>query len=182
MKKLVRYLMMSVLALCLSMGAMQAAEAATVALLPLINNVQGDEVAGQVYYKQAINAMKAQPGFELVENDKLTVAIEAAKVNGAVPSQAALEKIAKDGGVDIVIAMQLDKLGSKPMHRTGERMIKLDMTGKAVAYNRLNGVFYAHNLRGDKVIDEALTARWDWPHEEFGRTVRVEVGRALKAK
>ena len=181
MKKVLRYLVMTVLAICFTIP-LNAAEAATVALLPLVNNVAGDELANQVYYKQAINAIKAQPGFVLVENDQLTQAFENAKINTAGIDQKSLEKIAKDGDVDVVFAMQLDKLARKPLNRTGERVLKLELEGKAFAYNRLNGVYYVHNLKGGKEIDEALTSRWDWAHEEFGRAVRQEISRALRAK
>ena len=182
MKKVLRYLLMTVLAICFTVPCLNAAEAATVALLPLVNNVEGDELANQVYYKQAINAIKAQPGFVLVENDQLTLAMENSKFGIAGINQKALEKIAKEGNVDVVFAMQLDKLGRKPVNRTGERVLKLEMEGKAFAYNRLNGVYYMHNLKGGKEIDEALTSRWDWAHEEFGRAVRQEISRALRAK
>ena len=182
MKKVLRYLVMTVLAICFTIPCLNAAEAATVALLPLVNNVAGDELANQVYYKQAINAIKAQPGFVLVENDQLTQAFENAKINTAGIDQKSLEKIAKDGDVDVVFAMQLDKLGRKPVNRTGERVLKLELEGKAFAYNRLNCVYYVHNLKGGKEIDEALTSRWDWAHEEFGRAVRQEISRALRAK
>lgn len=182
MKKVLRYLLMTVLAICFTIPCLNAAEAATVALLPLVNNVEGDELANQVYYKQAINAIKAQPGFVLVENDQLTQAFENAKINTAGIDQKSLEKIAKDGDVDVVFAMQLDKLARKPLNRTGERVLKLELEGKAFAYNRLNGVYYVHNLKGGKEIDEALTSRWDWAHEEFGRAVRQEISRALRAK
>ena len=182
MKKVLRYLLMTVLAICFAIPCLNAAEAATVALLPLVNNVEGDEIANQVYYKQAINAIKAQPGFVLVENDQLTQAFENAKINTAGIDQKSLEKIAKEGNVDVVFAMQLDKLGSKPVNRTGERVLKLELEGKAFAYNRLNCVYYVHNLKGGKEIDEALTSRWDWAHEEFGRAVRQEISRALRAK
>ena len=110
------------------------------------------------------------------------MAIENAKVGVGGINQSTLEKIAKEGDVDVVFAMQLDKLARKPMNRTGERVLKLEMEGKAFAYNRLNGVFYEHNLKGGKEIDEALTSRWDWAHEEFGRAVRQEISRALRAK
>ena len=140
MKKVLRYLVMTVLAICFAIPGLNAAEAATVALLPLVNNVAGDELANQVYYKQAINAIKAQPGFVLVENDQLTQAFENAKINTAGIDQKSLEKIAKEGDVDVVFAMQLDKLGRKPVNRTGERVLKLELEGKAFAYNRLNGV------------------------------------------
>ena len=66
MKKLLRFLVMTVVTLCLSLPCL-GAEAATVALLPLINNVQGDEVANQVFYKEAIATMNAQKGFMMVE-------------------------------------------------------------------------------------------------------------------
>lgn len=181
MKKLYRYLLMTVLALCLSVPAL-CAEAASIALLPLINNVQGDEVANQVYFKSAINAINAQKGFMLVENDQLTAAIEAAKIAGNVPSKDTLATIAKDGNVDIVIAMQLDKLEDTTIYASEENKLKLALDGKAVSYNKITGEFYQHRIYDDKTVPEALTTRWDWTHEEWGRNVRAEINRILKVK
>lgn len=180
MKKIWRYFLLAVMALCLALPC--AAHAASVALLPLINNVEGDELASQVYYKQALSAIKAQSGFVLEENDRLTAAIDAAKITSGGVDQKVLAKIAEDGDVDVVFALQLDRLAAKPMNRTGERVVKLDMAGKAFAFNRLNGAYYTHELRGGREIDAALTARWDFRHEEFGRAVRQEISRALRAK
>ena len=181
MKKIYRYLLMAVLAICLSIPAF-AAEAASIALLPLINNVQGDEIANQIYFKSAINAINAQKGFMLVENDKLTAAIDAAKIAGKVPSKAVLEKIVKDGNVDIVIAMELDKLDDITLYSSEGNMLQLALDGKAVAYNKITGEFYQHRIYDDKQIPEALTTRWDWTHEEWGRNVRAEINRILKVK
>ena len=181
MKKMYRYLLMAVLAICLSIPAF-AAEAASIALLPLINNNQGDEIANQVYFKSAINAINAQKGFMLVENDKLTAAIDAAKIAGKVPSKAVLEKIAKDGNVDIVIAMELDKLDDITLYSSEGNMLQLALDGKAVAYNKITGEFYQHRIYDDKQVPEALTTRWDWTHEEWGRNVRAEINRILKVK
>ena len=181
MKKMYRYLLMSVLAICLSIPAF-AAEAASIALLPLINNNLGDEIANQVYFKSAINAINAQKGFMLVENDKLTAAIDAAKIAGKVPSKAALEKIAKDGNVDIVIAMELDKLDDITLYSSEGNMMQLVLDGKAVAYYKITGEFYQHRIYDDKQVPEALTTRWDWTHEEWGRNVRAEINRILKVK
>ena len=181
MKRIYRYLLMAVLAICLSIPAL-AAEAASIALLPLINNVQGDEIANQIYFKSAINAINAQKGFMLVENDKLTAAIDAAKIAGKVPSKAALEKIAKDGNVDIVIAMELDKLDDITLYSSEGNMMQLVLDGKAVAYYKITGEFYQHRIYDDKQVPEALTTRWDWTHEEWGRNVRAEINRILKVK
>ena len=181
MKKIYRYLLMTLLALCLSIPAL-ASEAASVALLPLINNVQGDEIANQVYYKSAIGAINAQEGFMLVENDKLATAIEAAKITSKVPAKSTLEKIAKDGNVDIVIAMELNKLDDITLYSSEGNMMQLVLDGRGVAYNRITGEFYQHRIYDDKQIPEALTTRWDWTHEEWGRNVRAEINRILKVK
>ena len=181
MKRIYRYLLMAVLAICLSIPAF-AAEADSIALLPLINNVQGDEIENQIYFKSAINAINAQKGFMLVENDKLTAAIDAAKIAGKVPSKAVLEKIAKDGNVDIVIAMELDKLDDITLYSSEGNMMQLVLDGKAVAYYKITGEFYQHRIYDDKQVPEALTTRWDWTHEEWGRNVRAEINRILKVK
>lgn len=183
MKKTLRLLLMTVMAICFSLPCFGAAEAATVALLPLINNVEGgDELANTVFYKNALSVLNSKKGFVVVENDKLTAVIDAAKVGNKVPDAATLEKIAKDGDVDIVIAMQIDKLEDKVIDSSEERKLQIDMRGYAVAYNRLTGKAYTHRIYSDKTTPEALTSRWDWVHEEFGRTVRVETDRALRAK
>ncbi len=182
MKKVLRYLLMTIMALFVSLPCLSA-EAASVALLPLINNVEGgDATADQVFYKEAIAALKMKKGFVLIENDKLNAAIEAAKIGNEVPDKLTLAKIAKEGGVDIVFAMQIDDLEDKPVFPSTERMLELDMEGKAVAYNNINGAFYKHEFASDQQIDETLTTRWDWVHEEFGRQVRREIDRALRAK
>lgn len=181
MKRIYRYLLMTVLAICLSIPVFTA-EAASIALLPLVNNVPGDEVANQVYFKSAINAINSQKGFMLVENDKLTAAIEAAKIANNVPAKDTLEKIAKDGNVDIVIAMELDKLDYITIYSSEENELKLTLDGRAVAYNKITGEFYQHRIYDDKQVPEALTTRWDWTHEEWGRNVRAEINRILKVK
>lgn len=181
MKKIYRYLLMTVLALCLSIPAL-AAEAATIALVPLINNVQGDEIANQIFYKNAIGNINAQQGYTIVDNDHVTAVIEANKNGNNVPAEAALKKIAKDADVDIVIAVQLDELCDEPVVPPSERMLKLTMDGKAVAYNALTGEFYKHRIYSDKQIDETLTSRWDWVHEEWGYAVRREINRILQVK
>ncbi|MDY2637840.1 MAG: hypothetical protein SOV56_07930 [Phascolarctobacterium sp.] len=180
MKKIYRYLLMTVLALCLSIPAI-AAEAASIALVPLINNVKGDDIANQIFYKNAINAINAQQGYIIVDNDNVTAVIEANKNGNQVPSEDALRRIAKDAKVDIVIAMQLDKLYDEPIASL-DRMLRLTMEGKAVAYNALTNKYYKHQIYGDKEIDEALTSRWDWVHEEWGYAVRREINSILKVK
>lgn len=182
MKKLLRCLLMTVMALCFSLPCFSAAEAATVALLPLINNVQGDEAATQIFYKEAIATMNAQKGFMMVENDKLNAAIDAANVGNKVPNELALAKIAKDGKVDIVIAMQLDKIEDETIFSSEENKIKVLIKGKTVSYNNLTGEYRENKIHEDTLTPEVFSSRWDLPHEEWGKVVRKEIKKALAAK
>ena len=181
MKKVLRYLLMTVMALCISLPCLSA-EAASVALLPLINNVEGDQVATQVFYKNAIAALNRSKGFVMVENDKLTAAIEAANVGDEVPAEAAMAKIAKDGGVDMVLAIQVDVINDIPMPSSEENKLKMDIQGYAASYNALTGTYKKERIYNDSVIPEVFSSRWDLVHEEFGREVRKAVTKALKAK
>lgn len=181
MQRVYRYVLMTLLALCLSIPALST-EAATVALVPLINNVKGDESANRIYYTSAIGAINAQQGYTIVDNDNITAIIEANKNGNKVPTEAALKKIAAEGKVDIVIAVQLDELRDDPVWPSGERIVKLTMRGKAVAYNALAGQYYQHRIYSDKEIDETLTSRWDWVHEEWSYAVRGEINRILQVK
>ena len=181
MQKVYRYFLMTLLALCLSIPAL-AVEAATIALVPLINNVKGDEIANRIYLTGAIGAINAQQGYTIVDNDNITAIIEANMNGNKVPKEAALKKIAADGKVDIVIAVQLDELHDDPVFPSNDRIIKLTMRGKAVAYNAMTGDYYKHQIYSDKEIDETLTSRWDWVHEEWGYAVRHEINRILQVK
>lgn len=48
-----------------------------------------------VFYKNALAVLNSKKGFVVVENDKLTAVIDAAKVGNKVPSAATLEKLLK---------------------------------------------------------------------------------------
>lgn len=181
MKKVLRYLLMTVMALCISLPCLSA-EAASVALLPLINNVQGDEVANQVFYKNAIAALNRTKGFVMVENDKLTAAIDAANIGNEVPGEATMAKIAKEGKVDMVLAIQVDVINDIPQPSSEENKLKMDIQGYAASYNALTGVYKKDRIYNDSVIPEVFSSRWDLVHEEFGREIRKAVTKALKAK
>lgn len=181
MKKIYRYLLMTVLALCLSIPAI-AAEAATVAVLPLINKVEGRTDVSQVYYSGAINAIKAQEGFMMVDNDDLTAVVEKYTTKGVLPDKSVLQAISKDAKVDIVIAMELDKLNYEVERTHEDDIVILDLQGYCVAYNAIDGEFVKHRIYDDSRTEEVSMARWDWPLEQWGRNVRKEVNRALKVK
>ena len=182
MKKLMRLLATVFMALSFCSFGLTSAEAANVALLPLINNVAGDELAGQVYFKEALNTLNGQPGFMLVDNDQLTAVVEAEKISKKVPDQATLARIADKGKVDIVISMQLDKLEDMALRSSEGDRRQLSVQGYAVAQKRLTGRVCKHRRDRDEISPEAVASRWDWTHEEWGYAVKAEVKRILDVK
>lgn len=182
MKKLLRYCVMTIMALCFCVPAFSSVEAAGVALLPVVNNVAGDELVSQLYFKAALSSINAKRGFVLLENDTLSAATAKHAPAMGLPDEAALRAIAVEGNADIVIAMQLDKLEDHPIRSSEEDRLKLTMEGYCVSYNNLTGKMTKHRIYSDKEIPDALASRWDWVHEEWQRAVRLEVDRALSAK
>ena len=180
MKKLLKMLLMAVTALCLALPA-AAAEAATIALLPLVNTIS-DDLAGQVYYKEALAIINSRPGYLTVENEELTAAITAAGLPGRMPTESELAAIAAKGHVDIVIGFELDKLKSKTRRSTEERVLILDLQGKAFSYNALTGLYTNRTIKPSLKVPEATTSRFDWRHEEWGRQVRLETAKILDGK
>ena len=63
-------------------------------VVALVNNVKGDELAGQIFYQEAIGTLNDYPEYMMIENDKLTAAIEKAHIT-YVTDEAALRAIAK---------------------------------------------------------------------------------------
>lgn len=182
MKKFIHRLMPAIFALLTVAFSVSAAEAASVALLPLINNSRmKDDSVAQLYYKNALQALKKHRGFVLIEDSKLLAAA------GGVPEQdmtsaEGLKKIASRGDADIVIVMELDKLGKKTLPRTREKIQRLELEGRTFMYNKLSGKFYRHGFYSDKEINAVFSSRWNWPLQQWGLTVRTETDRALRSR
>lgn len=183
MKKIPRIILLTLLSLCFSVACFAKVEAATVALLPLINNIHEETPqANQVYYKSAIGAINAQKGFILVENEQLNKTIEEAGIGSIVPNKDTLMQIAKKGDVDIVIAMELNELSEVTLRSSEGDRLQLKLDGRAVAYNRLTNRFYNHRIYDDLVIPEAFSTRWEWTYEQWSHNVRREINSILQVK
>ncbi len=187
MKKALRYLLLVTLALCFSVPCFSRAEAASVALLPFINNVEDKEKHDaqdleKVYYENAFAVLNSKPGFLVVEDDTLLNALEKNMVAGQMPTEAQMRRIAIDGNVDIVIAMEIDYF-DVTIRRGGEDdMLQMNCEGWVTAYNKLTQKYYRRRVYDDNTISEALTSRWNWPQEEFGRQMRREIEKILSVK
>lgn len=183
MTKVLRYLMMAVLA-CFFMVPSLKADAATIAILPLINKTEGNDNAllSQVYYDRCINAVKNQGIYNIVDNEQLDRVVEANTQKGVLPTEQQLRAISEKANVDLVLVMDLTKYDSRTLIARRVESLVLDIKGTTVYFNRLENKFTKHDIYVEKEIEEVFSARWDPLMEEWGRAVSREINKALKNK
>lgn len=180
--KLSKFFAMAAVAAGLALPTFNAAEAANVALLPLINNVVEREDLGGIYYDRAVEAVKADASNSIVESTALDKAVETYVKQGELPDKAACEKIAAEGGADIVLMLQIDKLGYKTRGFGQLDTINLYLNGKLVGYNAMTGEFINKNVYSSKQTTSSLLARYDPVGNHFGDAVTREFKRVLGVK
>lgn len=176
-------LLMSVLAAgCLTVACL--AEAATVALIPLIDrsDYKDKEELNATYISAAVRSINSSEGCTLVDTDALTNVLDKNLVEGQLPTEMAMRNIAEQSGVDIVFAMRLDKLDSSTIFSYNETTLVLDLQGKCAFYNALTGKYKAVSVDDDRRDPSALYSRDNFELRQFSNNVRHEVNRALGNK
>ena len=176
-----------ILAAILACGcAVVPAEAATVAIMPLINRVEfatpeAEQEPNQIFYNEALGVLKKRPGYMLVDTDRLRHAIRQNVVPGQLPTKEQLMTVTKKGNVDLVLCMELTGYSKKPVQRSMHEInVQMNVQGNLVAYNRLTGKYLVKKCKDDRIIDATLTSRWDVVQESWVRMVRREIERLTK--
>ncbi|WP_443935752.1 hypothetical protein [Phascolarctobacterium faecium] len=179
MKKILNLMMLSVLAVCFALPVAGKAEAAKMAVVPLTNHVEENTTASMIYMDEVM-AMFKFPEFDMVADDVVEKAVGTTDMVDF--SKANLERIARESGADIVVAMSLDTLDDKALFPRREPTLKLDMSGEFAFLNKVTGRYYAKKYSDDMEIEEALTVRSDWKSEEFAKTVRSYLKKVNQVK
>ena len=163
-------------------------EAATVALIPLINKVEfqtveQEKVPNMIYMNQALAVLKNKPGYMLVENDRLRHAIKDNIDPYKLPTKEQMQTVSKKGNVDIVFAMELTNYDySVDATMLDTRMVKMNVRANLVSYNRLTGKYTIKQCVDDSEFDETLTSRWDVCQESWIKMVKQEFDRITRFK
>ena len=163
-------------------------EAATVALIPLINKVEfqtveQEKVPNMIYMNQALAVLKNKPGYMLVENDRLRHAIKDNIDPYTLPTKEQMQTVAKKGNVDIIFAMELTDYDYSVDPRAAENvMVKMNVRANLVSYNRLTGKYVIKQCVDDSEFDETFTSRWDVTQESWIKMVKQEFDRITRFK
>jgi hypothetical protein len=178
MNKIFKYLFLGVLAVCFAAPVTAKVEAAKIAVVPLIVNVEDEGGMNAILYSEACSKQFTYPEFDFVDTDLVKKAVAA---QSDVFSKAGMQAIMDATGADIVMAMSVDRFDWTEDRRRQAPVTKLDFRGKFATLNRLTGKYKADNwVNSSEMESEAISPRSDWPHSEFARTVREEIKKATK--
>jgi len=163
-------------------------EAATVAVLPLINKVEfqtveEERVPNLIFTQQAIGVLKAKPGFMLVENERLKHTIRNHVKPYELPQKEQMAAICKQANVDILFAMELLNYDYSILEGAlDSRTMKMNVRANLISYNRLTNSYVKKECLDNTEIDETFSSRWDVVQESWIRMVRQEMDRITRVK
>lgn len=159
------------------------AEAATIAVVPLVNQTVEHEDANGVYFDRVVEALKKNGEFELVDDDAVNKAIDKYTKPGILPDVQAMQAICNEGNVDAVFAYQLENLSDEQVLYGTEWTYYVHLRGKVAGYNTLA----KKPIRNNKVVEDverpySESARFNIPQEVFADSVTREINRVIGNK
>lgn len=178
-----KFLAMCALSAGMAFSGINSAEAAKVALLPLVNNVVDREDLNQIYYDRAVSATKQAEDSELVENTEVDAVGDKFVKLGQLPDQEALAELAQKSGSDLVVMMQVDEMSyhKKSTNPNSDGLV-LNLKGRLVAFDNIQGKFINKRIDDEDECKESLTARYDVLGDQFAKSVTREMKRLLGVK
>lgn len=178
-----RGIMAAAFAVISSFSFVPKVDAASIALLPLVNNVIEREDLNSIYFDRALEVIKIGDNNEILENKELEEASKKYIKEGQLVSQEEAVKIANESGADVVFMMQVDSLDiDESISHSDQNTVVLKLRGNAVSYNATTGKFTKVKLMEDNKVQGSMMARYDVSGNQFGNVVTSQIKRALGIK
>lgn len=182
MKKLYQLIVMAVMAISMAVpGFNNTAEAANIVILPLVNNVSYEDVES-TFFDNAIDVIKDQSKYELIDGNNVDEAISKYTVKGKLPDANALKSIAEAVDADLVVCMELNEINAESFYDKREDVEVLTLLGNTVSYNKENNQFKKHKIDVEERYDPAMYARQNHPLRKWARTVQSEMKTVMNIK
>lgn len=182
MKKLYQLIVMAVMAISMTIpGFSNTAEAANIVILPLINNVS-EEGVDSVYYDNAVNAIKDQTKYEMLDGNEVENAISKYTTKGNLPDVNALRSISEAVDADLVVCVELNKINVESEYGHMEDRDILTILGNTVSYNKENNQFKKHKIDVEERYDPAMYIRQNYPLRKWARIIQSEMHSIMNVK
>lgn len=184
MTKLCRYLMLALLVIGFALPTLGKAEAAKVAVLPLVTQ-EPDDAARRAWTEACTQQFKF-PEFTMIDDTIMdTVAKEAnyAAVAKNGPDEALIRKIMAKTGADIGVMMVVDELSMNPVRPDAyEDMYAINQKTRITLVNNITGAVNKHRVNDSEEVEYAIIVRSDYLHDQFRNTCIREIKRVTKVK
>jgi hypothetical protein len=175
MKKIFKYLAMAVLGMAFALPAAHSAEAAKLAVIPLIMNSGVEDPQGlkPIVYSEAVSKIFKYPAYDLADSDVVKKAALAQQ--DKLFTKEGLSAVCDAAGAEIALAMSVDNFTWEEARQTSNSPTTIcDFRGKFATYNKITGKFKLdHWYDNEEFETGALSPRYDWAHNELGRYFRI---------
>lgn len=184
MTRLCRFLMLTLLVLGFVLPSYGKAEAAKVAVLPLVMEEQ-DAAARRAWVEACTKQFKF-PEFTMIDDTVMDNAAKEANYatlaqNG--PDEALIRKIMAKTGADIGVMMVIDELSMNPIRPNGyEDMYAINQKTRIMLVNNITGTVNKHRVNDSEEVEYAVIVRSDYLHDQFRNTCIRELKKVNKVK
>lgn len=183
MQKLVKYFLMSVMALFMYMpGVTKSVEAANMIVLPVVNNVDYPEIEG-TYYDNVLDCFKQQDKYDYLDNDAIQATIDKYVGKGQMPTENALRGIAEECNADLVMCIELNHLSYEPVIPVRvDDIYLMRVEGNVASYNKETNKFVKRKIKVSDELDNGYNIRQNVPLRYWARTIQHEMHRVMNVK
>ena len=174
MKKFFRCLAVAVLGMAFALPAAHSAEAAKMAVVPLVMSTEVEDPQGlkPIVYSEAVNKIFKYPQYDRADSDAVKKAALAQQ--DKLFTKEGLSAVCDATGSEIALAMSIDKFDWKEEAQTSNSPTTVcDFRGKFAVYNKITGKFKIDHWVDNATFETgALSPRYDWAHNELARYFR----------
>lgn len=188
MQKILRYLFLALCVLGLTLPAFGKAEAAKLAVLPIVTNEESaeEQAASRRVWNEQCAAIFKFPQFNIVDDTDMDLALkdlnykEAAKEG---PDEALIRQVMEKTGADMGIMLVLEELSLEPViPPTKDDYYILAQKGRLMLVNKISGEVKSSRINEEDMIEYAVTVRSDYTHDQLRNTITRELKKISKAK
>lgn len=187
MQKILRFFLLALLVVGITVPVFGKAEAAKLVVLPVVTNEdEANAAVSRRVWNEECMAMFKFPEFAIVDDSDLTVILNKVDYNAVSKNgvnEALIRKVMSEAKADMGIMLVMNELSLEPEYPpTRGNYYRLTQKGNLMLVNGVTGVVKNERINDWDDYDYALTVRGDFVHDQFRNTVIRSLKKIMKAK
>lgn len=187
MKRHLRFLLLAVIILGCALPAFSKAEAAKIAVLPIVTNEDEENsmLSRRVWNEACMEQFKF-PEFNMVDDTDLGLVLNDMNYNVVAKdgvNEALMRRVMAKTNADMSVMLVMDELSLEPVLPPGkEDLYTLTQQGYLMLVNNISGKVKKVRVNEEDVYDYAVIVRSDFIHDQLRNTIIRELKKITKAK